>query len=64
MLNRVKQAPTTNATQMGLTTTPSIIFVVAKTAIEIKSQCNIIFIPLEAGRGRYYLNSNLLKLNN
>lgn len=60
ILNKVKQAPTTRATQSGSTITPSINLEVAKTAIEIKIQCKIIFIPLEAGRGRYYLNNNLL----
>ena len=64
MLNKVRQAPTTRATQIGSTITPSISLEVANTAIEIKIQCKMIFIPLEAGRGRFYLNNNLLKLNN
>jgi len=49
ILNSVKHAPTTSATQSGSTLMPFTINVVAKTAIEISIQCKIIFIPLEIG---------------
>jgi len=46
ILNKVKHAPTTKATQIGSTTIPEIIFVVTKTDTEIKTQFKIIFILL------------------
>ncbi len=47
VLKSVKHAPTTKATQIGLTEIPEIIFVVNQTASDNKIQCKIIFIPLE-----------------
>ena len=44
ILNKVRQAPTTKATQIGSTIIPEIIFVVTKTETEIKTQFKIIFI--------------------
>lgn len=44
MLKSVRQAPTISATQIGLTVTPEIIWVVAQTATESIIQCKIILI--------------------
>jgi hypothetical protein len=44
ILNRVRHAPTIRATHIGLTVTPDIILVVAKTATESMTQCKISFI--------------------
>ena len=47
ILNNVRQAPTTKATQIGSTTIPEIILVVTKTEAEIKTQFKIIFILIK-----------------
>lgn len=63
MLKRVKQAPTTKTTQRGSTNTPATNCVVSQTEIDIKIQCKIIFIPLEAGRDCYIYDTCLISYN-
>ncbi len=60
ILKSARQAPTTNAIQIGSTKIPSTIFDAINTETEINIQCKIIFIPLEAGRGHQTDDSDLL----